>query len=74
MHIFGVQAQRVACLAQQSSRGLAPIVQSTPPPRKSRQRSRLNDTQAIQTVTTLLNQHHNITNLNPTKSYCTHTR
>ena len=37
-----VHGQRIACLAQQSSRGLAPVVQSIPPPRKSRQRSRLN--------------------------------
>jgi len=40
-----VQAQRVACLARQSSRGLALDDQQTPPPRWFRQRSRLIDNQ-----------------------------
>ena len=36
-----MQAQGVACLAQQGSRSLALVDQNTPPPRMFRQRSRL---------------------------------
>ena len=56
MHIYGLQAQRVACLARQSSRILVLADQSIPPPRRLRQRSRLNVKQAIQTITKLLKQ------------------
>ena len=48
-----MQAQGVACLARQSSRVLVLDDQSTPPPRRLRQRSRLNVKQAKQTITTL---------------------
>jgi hypothetical protein len=51
-----VQAQGVACLARQSCRVLVLDDQRIPPPRRLRQRSRLNVKQAMQTITKLLKQ------------------
>jgi len=62
MHMFVVQAQRIACLARQSSRVLVLADQGIPPPRRLRQRSRLNVKQTIQTITILTqstSQHYN---------------
>ena len=56
MHMFVVQAQRIACLARQSCRVLVLDDQRIPPPRRLRQRSRLNVKQAMQTITKLLKQ------------------
>ena len=47
-----MQAQGIACLARQSSRVLVLDDQRIPPPRRLRQRSRLNIKQATQTITT----------------------
>ena len=48
-----MQAQRVACLAQQSGLGLGLQVPQTLPPRYIRQRSRLIHKQSIQPITSL---------------------
>ena len=56
MHIFGVQAQRVACLARQSVLGLDLQNQQTLLPRDIRQRSRLINKQTMQTITNLYKQ------------------
>ena len=67
MHMFVVQAQRIACLAWQSDLALVLQIQQTLLPRYIRQRSRLINKQTMQTITKLYkqssqhnhHQHHN---------------
>ena len=56
MHMFVVQAQRIACLAWQSDLALVLQFQQTLLPRYIRQRSRLINKQTMQTITKLYKQ------------------
>ena len=56
MHMFVVQAQRIACLARQSDIALVLQFQQTLLPRYIRQRSRLINKQTMQTITNLYKQ------------------
>ena len=56
MHMFVVQAQRIACLAWQSDLALVLQFQQTLLPRYIRQRFRLINKQTMQTITKLYKQ------------------